>query len=658
VGGAPSVLAIDTLQLSLESGVWLADSRAAVLMDDSGLTFQDVNLRNFHGPGQLSFEGRWPFEGDGRLDGSVDGLTVPDVLVLALENPDVAAGELNGTIRLRGSASSPLIEVNLSLQDGRYRDFRAPYTQGILQYSGRRLTGDIELWRRSEQILKVTAELPIDLAFSGANQRRLPGPISVRARADSADLALFEAITPTVQDLTGTLDADFGIEGTWEDPELAGAIRVRDGAATLPALGVRHESLNGSLVLSGDTITVRDLSLRSGNGTAQVRGFVRLEELTRPVLSLGITALDLAALDIPDFLTLSVSGDVALSGPMYEASLTGRGTATRGVLFFADLLRKDIVNLEDALFAEFVDTSLIRQQGLGARVHSRFLDSLRIDSLRLEVGDEFWMRSRDANVQLGGAVFVNKLRGEYRLTGTLEARRGTYRLQLGLGNSREFTVTGGEIRYLGTPDLNADLDVDAEHEVRTTLGEDLRVFVNIGGTLYDPRLRLTSEVVTASGGGRGLALSEPEIIGYLLFGAPTLAAGASQGGLQSRLVTQQVFGALSGQIEYSLIADMGVPLDYLQIRPTTSLGGLSGFQAAFGKQFEVLGTTAFLSASPHFCSREAFRLEGVGAGLEFRLNRQWLVSASVDPIRSCEIGTAWTAPNYQFGADLFWEKRF
>ena len=653
-----SIVAIDTLMLSLESGLWLADSRAAVVMDDSGLTFVDVNFRNQHGPGQVSFGGRWPFEGEGRLDGSVDGFTVADVLVLALENPDVASGELNGTVRLRGSARAPIIEVNLALQDGRYRDFRTPYTQGILQYRDRRLTGDVELWRLSEQILKVTAELPLDLALSGADGRRLPGPISVRAQADSADLALFEAITPAVEDLVGTLDADFGIEGTWEDPELAGAISVRGGAATLPALGVRHEELNGSLVLSGDTITVRDLSLRSGTGTARVEGFVRLEELTRPILSLGIVARDLAALDIPDFLTLTVSGDVDLNGPMYEASLTGQGTATRGVLYFADLLRKDIINLEDTLFAEFVDTSLIRQQGLGAQVHSRFLDSLRIDSLRLEIGDEFWMRSRDANVQLGGAVFVNKVRDEYRLTGIMEARRGTYRLQLGFGNSREFTVTGGEIRYLGTPDLNADLDIDAEHEVRTTLGEDLRVFVNIGGTLYDPRLSLTSEMVTASGGGRGLALSEPEIIGYLLFGAPTLRAGASQGGFESRLVTQQVFGALSGQIEYSLITDMGVPLDYLQIRPTTSLGGLSGFQAAFGKQFQVLGTTAFLSASPHFCSREAFRLEGVGAGLEFRLNRQWLVSASVDPLRSCETGTTWTATNYQFGADLFWEKRF
>lgn len=98
-------------------------------------------------------------------------------------------------------------------------------------------------------------------------------------------------------------------------------------------------------------------------------------------------------------------------------------------------------------------------------------------------------------------------------------------------------------------------------------------------------------------------------------------------------------------------------MDYIQIRPTTTLGGLSGAEFALGKQFRVFGTTAFLTASPRICRRERFSLEP-GAGLEFRLNRNWIVSASVDPLTSCEVASAGTATHYQFGADLFWEKRY
>jgi translocation and assembly module TamB len=598
----------------------------------------------------VSVNGRWAFQGGAALEGSVDGLQLSDILVVLLRDPDVVTGELGGTLNLRGTARAPVIELMLSLRDGAYRDFRAPYTQGVLSYRDRRVTGDVELWRLGEPILNVSTELPMNLALTGVERRRLSGPIHVRAQAEGVDLTLLEAVTPAIRSLGGTLDASFGIAGTWENPELTGELSVRDGTATLPALGVRHEQLNGTLRLSGDTVVIQELSLRSGGGIARATGFIRLEELSRPVLQLAINAQEFRAIDVRDFLTLSGSGNVTLQGPLYGATLRGQATATRGVLYFADLLRKDIVNLEDTLFAEFVDTSLIRRQGLGAQLQSRFLDSLRIDSVRVTVGSDFWLRSSEANVQLAGGVSVNKIRSRYRLDGALEAPRGTYRLQLGLGNTREFAVTRGQIRYLGTSDLNADLDIDAQHEVRTTLGEDVTVFVNIGGTLYDPRLTLTSDIRPA--------LSEPEIIGYLLFGAPTLSAGASQRGFESRLLTQQVFGALSGQIEYSLISDMGVPLDYLQIRPTTSVGGLSGAEIAVGKQFEILGTTAFLSASPRICGRQALRLEGVGAGLEFRLNRQWLVSASIDPLRSCEIGATGTVATYQFGADLFWEKRF
>ncbi|MDH3455241.1 MAG: translocation/assembly module TamB domain-containing protein [Gemmatimonadota bacterium] len=645
-----STLNLDSLVLSLASGPWVLDTAATVMVDDSGLVFTSVSLQNAQGPGRVAVNGRWAFRGGTAIRGTVDGLMVSDVLLVLLQDPELASGELGGTLSLQGTARAPVIEFMLSLRDGMYRDFRAPYTQGVLRYRDRRVTGDLELRRQGQSILNLSASLPMDLALSGAGQRRLPGPLQITARAEGVGLELFEAITPAVRDLGGTLDATVGIEGTWESPELAGDLSVRDGAATFPALGVRHEQLNGTLRLSGDTILLRELSVRSGRGIAQASGFVRLEELSRPVLRIGITAQEFRAIDVRDFLALTASGDVQLRGPLYGATLTGRATATRGNLYFADLLRKDIVNLEDTLFAEFVDTSLIRRQGLRAQLQSRFLDSLRIDSVQVTLGSDFWLRSSEANVQLAGAVSVNKVRDRYRLDGLLEAPRGTYRLQLGLGNTREFAVTQGQIRYLGTPDLNADLDIDAQHSVRTTLGEDVRVFVNIGGTLYDPRLTLTSDIRPA--------LSEPEILGYLLFGAPTLEAGASQRGFESRLVTQQVFGALSGQIEYSLISDMGVPLDYLQIRPTTSRGGLSGAEIAVGKQFDVFGTTAFLSASPRICGREALRFGAVGAGLEFRLNKQWLVSASVDPLRSCEIGSTSSVASYQFGADLFWEKRY
>lgn len=645
---ASTELVFDSLGLSLASGPWFLDRGASIAMDDSGLTFTELVLRNRLGPGVVSVRGRWPFRGEGVLEGSIDGLQFGDVMVLAFRDPEEAAGELSGTFTLGGTARAPVLSLAANLRDVRYRNFSAPYTQGLFQYRDQRLRGDFELRELGVPILMVTAELPLDLALTGVDRRRLPGPVTVRARAEDVDLALLETTLPQVQETVGSFDADFGVEGTWERPRLTGQLAIRNGGATFPGLGVRHEAIDGRLSLSGDTVWVDALSIQSGSGTANVGGYVRFEELSKPTLALSITSANFRTIDVRGYLTLATTARVRLDGPLYQARLTGNATATRGVLYFADLVTKEIINLEDSLYAQFVDTALVRQQGLGAEFQSRFLDSLRIDSLRVDMGRDFWLRSTEANVQLAGNVFVSKVRQQYRLDGVLEAPRGIYRLQLGLGTNRDFTVTRGQIRYLGTSDLNADLDIDARHVVRGTTGEDVNVDVHIGGTLYDPRLTLSSDFQPP--------LSEPEIINYLVFGAPTLREGPG-GGLESRLFAQWLTTAFTGQLEYALISDLGIPLDYLQIRPTTTVSGLSGAEVAVGKQFQVLGTTAFLTASPRWCRRQATSF-GVGASLEFRLSRQWLIAASVDPLTSCENPSAQSAANYQFGADLFWEKHY
>ncbi len=649
--GAGTTVVLDSLGFSLPTGPWFLDSQVVVAVDDSGFTVTGLSLRNRMGPGVATLDGRWPFRGPGQLSGSIDGLQLQDLLVLALQEPETASGEVSGTFQLAGRAAAPEIEMAVSLRNAGYGDFRAPLTRGELSYRDRRLEADIELRRIGVPVLSVTADLPIDLGLVGVERRRLPGRVSVRARADSVDLTLLEATVPQVRDIGGTFDADFGIEGTWEDPRLTGMLMLRDGAATVPALGVRHEQMDGRLRLSRDTVYVEALSVRSGPGNAEVEGFVVLEELSRPVLSLRIRGQGFRAIDVRNYLALTASGDLRLAGPLYQARLGGNATATRGVLYFADLLTKNVVNLEDTLFAEFVDTALVRSEGLGAGFQSRFLDSLRIDSLRVDMGQEFWLRSTEANVQLAGNVFVSKARNRYRLDGTLEAPRGTYRLELALGTSREFRVTRGQIRYLGTPDLNADLDINASHIVRSASATDDTVYVHIGGTLYDPRVAFSSSYRPV--------LSEPEIIGLLLFGAPTVAQGTSAEGFESRVLAQWLSTTVSGQLEYALISDLGVPLDYLQIRPTTGISGVSGFELGVGKQFQVFGTTAFLTASPRICQQyQEISPFSVGASLEFRLSRQWLVAASVDPLFSCESPTAQTTAKYQFGADLFWEKSY
>jgi autotransporter translocation and assembly factor TamB len=647
---ASHLVTIDSLGVLLASGPWFIDTAATVVVDDSGLGFTGVTFSRARPPGRISVQGRLPFHGTADLVASIEALPVRDVWVMLQRDPERVGGELGGTVRLRGTARAPEAQLDLALRDGVFGEFRAPIVEASVAYAARELTGVVDLWRRGERILSVDLGLPVDLAFADVERRQLPGAIRIQAQARGVDLTLLEATTPMIRQMGGTLDAQVGVTGTWERPQLTGFVELRDGAVTYPALGVRHEQIDGRLRLAGDRIHVERLALRSGQGSAAIGGTVRLEGLTRPILDLTVNAREFRTIDVRDFLTLTATADLDLDGPLYNAVLSGNATATRGILYFADLVTKDIVNLQDTLFREFVDTTLLRRQGLGPEFESRFLDSLRIDSLSVEMGREFWLRSSEANIQLAGRVFVSKQRAQYRLDGALQTPRGSYLLQLGLGsNTREFTVTRGEVRYFGTPDLNADLDIDARHLVRTVRREDVMVFVHIGGTLYEPQLTLSSDIRPP--------ISETEIISYLLVGAPSFQAGLGTSGFETRLISQQVLGALSTQLEYLLISDLGVPLDYLRLRPAS--GDFSGQELAVGKQFEVLGRTAFLTVSPRVCPRlELKQVFDLGGSLEFWMSRRWLVAASFDPVRGCETLTAPLAVRYQLGLDVFWETNY
>ena len=662
---AGGVLAFDTAGLGIRfdslamlagRSVWLLERPATVAITDSAFRFDDVSVAPPTGGSRIRVAGALPRIGPGALDVRVESLRLDELWAVLQHDPDLAGGELSGTLTVAGTARAPVIEASLALREGVVGEFRAPYVEATASYGDRRLDGTVRLFRLGDEILGVTVGLPVDFALRDAPaRRRLPGPITIRARATDVDLALLDAISPAVRRTSGRFSADFGITGTWDRPELTGFVTVADGAASFPALGVRHERINGGVVMAGDSIRIDRLSLASGGGTAEVTGTVRLEELTSARLAIAIQANDFHAIDVPDFVVATVSGEVQLTGPLSRATLTGRGTIPRGVVWFADIVEKDIINLEDTMYAGLVDRDLLRRQGLGSEFENRFLDSLTIDGLRLSMGNDVWLRSNEANIQLTGDLTVGKVAQRYRIDGILATPRGSYRLQLVPlveGLEREFLVTRGQVQYFGTADLDAALDIDARHVLRTRQGDNVTILVHVGGTIYAPTLTLSSD--------HRPALSDTEIISYLLVGAPSVAA-AGRGGVRqfsgdvfegfaeaiaARLVSNRVGGAIS---------DLGVPIDYFEIRPQFAARG-AGTQISVGRR---LSERVFVTVNPRYCPSAVWELHNLGFALEYRLSRAWRFAVAADPLGSCGLfGGEQSTLRYQLGLDLLWETSY
>jgi autotransporter translocation and assembly factor TamB len=647
---ASVTVGIDSLSLLLPGGSWRLQGPTEVVVNDSVIAVAGLTVHSASDSGRIELSGSVAVRG--RADAHVQITAFPLAGIYALFERDTTGvgGTVTASVGLAGTRADPVYVGSVAVSNGSVPGFRAPFVDGTVAYRARRLDAALRLWRAGQQIFTVAAHLPLDLSLIAVGERMLPDTLSVIARADSVNISLLEALTPLVREMGGAFSADVGVAGTWRQPRLGGVVRILGAAATIPALNVRYENVTGNLAMFGDTISVRSLSATSGNGRMDVTGFVRLQDLTHPVLGLKINADGFKALDLKGNVTVAASGQLTLTGPVFGATLAGHATVTAGVLYFADLIEKRIVNLEE--FSDSALESLIQEQRLGPEFQSVFLDSLRIRGLDLDMGDDVWLRSNEANIQLTGTVTLSKERSNYLLSGTLQAPRGFYRLKIG-PITTEFAVSEGTVRYFGTPDLDAELNISAKHTVHPLPGSgtgDIVVVAHITGTLLIPRVTLEAEHQD---------LSQTEVISYLFFGKPSFELSSDPRGLADQQAVRTAVSLLSGELERTLVSDLGIPLDYVEIRPGASTDPFSGVQLAVGRQ---LGRKTFLVVNAGFCQGRAVDVTNtIGLSLQFRLTPEFRTEASFEPVRVCStdlLDTQAANSLRQVGLDLIWERRY
>jgi translocation and assembly module TamB len=652
--GDQRLLAVESLDAHLATGSWRLKAPALLTLSDSAPGLTPLVLEETDGSGRITAAGRLPGDVSGALSLDAFGIDLRDVYGLIQRDTAGASGEIGFTLTLGGTAREPKAEGTAWLEDAIFGDFQAPFAHTIIKYDSRRLDAHAGIFRTGTEVLEVNADLPLDLGFTGVTRRKLDGPLTVRARADSADLGLLEAVLPGIRDVEGQFVAEAQVSGTWAHPQVSGFANVSRGAMTIPGIGVRYAAILARGELRGDSLLIPYGLVTSGGGTLEITGGLRFDSLSRPLLNLDLDASRFQALNIRNFLSLTATGKVHLGGPVLAAHASGSATVNQGFLYFADLLNKQIINLEDPTIADLVDTSLVRRANLGAAFQNRFLDSLTVDSLALTMGEGFFLRSTEANIQLAGQLVVSKLKREYRPVGTLEAVRGTYALKIG-PVTRDFTVTQGTVRYFGTPDLNAELDITAQHIVRTVrTNEEIPVVARITGTLYAPKLALESPVRPP--------IPETDLASYLIFGSPAGDAVASGQINQSAL--QNVVAAFSSEVERFLISDLGVPIDYVEFQPgIATAGGAAVSRFAFGWR---IGTRSFVTLNAGFCGGAAqsssFGAQNFGATFEYRFSQAWRFQTSFEPtFSSCTVAgynSYLSTSRYQIGADVFWEREF
>jgi translocation and assembly module TamB len=677
-------LLIDTLAFGARNaGQWRLAAPTRVARTGTDLSMELTTLVSDKG-GRIAVRGTLPDSGvvDVRID--ADSVDLQDVRALT-GRATVLDGWVDLGLSIAGTRVAPTMKATMELTSARFADVRAERVSGQATYANRRLEAELGLFRAGARAIDATVSLPIDLALVPVEQRMRDEPLRGVIRADSVDLKVVEAFTSQIQNAHGAIGAQVALGGTARAPTFTGNLAVYDGGMRLPRAGITLQRLNADIRLAGDSLLINRLSAMSGvarGDTAWIRGSVNFADLANPSFALTFNARNFHAVQLPRVADLTINSALQLTGRKIGAVLTGTVTATQGALFIPELVEKRLVSVRD------LDTATTSGRSRGAD-SSAFVENLQVRDVQILVGNDVWLRSSEAHIQLGGGVTVRTVKtradpalgfdggqagdslSRLALEGTLSADRGTYRLNLGVVQ-RTFQVEQGRVVFFGEAELNPTLDISAIHNVRTSQGDDagrdVRVRVRIFGTLEQPQIELTSADAT-------VPMSTSDLLSYLVTGSPSFELGAT--GTENVRTAAAILIPTLGSYLGDRFA--GGALDLFQIEAATpgrfgqesnmsTMDVLLGTRIGVGKQ---LGKRTFVSANTNLCQLDDLLgrnldtnklFKSIGVTLEHRLNNGFSAALSVEPgskallCNSAQSGFLSTPT--QLGADLFKVWRF
>ena len=196
------------------------------------------------------------------------------------------------------------------------------------------------------------------------------------------------------------------------------------------------------------------------------------------------------------------------------------------------------------------------------------------------------------------------------------------------------------------------------------VGEDVKILAHITGTTSSPQAEFSS--------GERYALSQTEILSYLIFGQPNFG-GAND--VQSRNAVASAMLPSLGTVLESAITNQIRWVDQVTIQtggtadrttdPNAQNSALYGSRFGFGKQ---IGDKTYVSANAGLCwlqsassSSQTSFSQSLGVSVEQRLSDRFYLQASMEPSSAallCKPDGGIGSRPQQYGFDLFREWSF
>lgn len=371
-------------------------------------------------------------------------------------------------------------------------------------------------------------DLSGDLSLPGwslANPGNPGQAISGGVRARIHDLGVIASFVPDVTNLTGNLDADFKLGGTFSKPGVSGSARLANGGLEMPFIGLKVEDLALSADARSPDLIEYSGGLKAGKNRLAIGGQSRrAQEGFDTIISAKGDKLTLA--DSKEYFLLA-SLDLQVELEPTSAKVTGKVVIPEARIRPRTIPAGSVTPSSDVVLAETEEKPFFAQ----------------ILDLRLVLGKKVTVSAFGlAGAIEGDLEVLQEPGGEILGKGKLKIVEGTYRISTGgkitAAIGKPLDVDPGFLNYSDSPIDNPFMVLTAKREGRET-SAGLRVF----GTLKEPKLTFFS--ATDPG------MSQSEVATYLVTGVPPRSSGQDPAD-RALSVGTYVTDKLFAEYDYSL----------------------------------------------------------------------------------------------------------
>ena len=412
-------------------------------------------------------------------------------------------------------------------------------------------------------------------ALAGANMGVLAGAQSLRVAPAAtwpapdtpmqgvlewrvADLAVWAPFTPPGWRVGGRLHTSAALGGRFGAPEIEGRMEGSGLAIRNILQGVDLRDGDLALSLRGDAARIERFVFRGGDGRLQVTGGATLG--AEPAANLKLLAERFRVLGRADRRVVA-SGEATLALDAKSVALDGKLSIDEGLI---DASRGDAPSLDQDIQVHGGRYAVRPAPGTTAAEPAppprptTAPRNVRV-AVQLDLGRQLRLRGRGLDTHLAGTLAVTAPGGRLALNGQVSAVDGTY-----AAYGQKLEIERGVVGFAGEAE-NPRLDILA---VRPNL--DVKVGVQIGGTVQVPRVRLVSEP----------EMSDYDKLSWLVLGRASDGLARADTALLQRAAVALLAGENESP-DAKLLANLG--LDELSVRQNEN-GEVRETVVTLGKQ--------------------------------------------------------------------------